>query len=163
MFSVVADDLHRAQSPVFAERLLAQPSNATVTVKCTRACYYHTQVLSAVYIHLPASESVTAAGGKSRSFRTLILCDVIAGAEIQCYAKDQRGRKFRKLQRCAALPEIPRNSWFDPDFFKQRRESRISTQFIQTGADAVFPQIRNATVFVFHASGEASKGFIMIA
>jgi hypothetical protein len=56
-----------------------------------------------------------------------------------------------------------RRSWFEPDFFKQRRESWVGTQFIQTGADAVFPQIRNATVFVFHASGEASKGFIMIA
>ncbi len=54
-------------------------------------------------------------------------------------------------------------SWFDPDFFKQPRESWVRTQFVQTGTDAVFPEIRNATVFMFHASGEATKGFVKIA
>ncbi len=49
------------------------------------------------------------------------------------------------------------------DFFKQRRESWVGTQAIQTGKDAVFPDPRYASVFVFQALLKTSKGFIVIA
>ncbi len=54
-------------------------------------------------------------------------------------------------------------SWFDPDFFKQPRESWVGTQAVQTGKDAVFPKISQATVFVLQALRKTSKGFIVIA
>ena len=53
--------------------------------------------------------------------------------------------------------------WFKPDFFKQGGESWVGTQVVQAGIDAVIPEKRQATVFVFQALRKTSKGFIVIA
>src|SRR6266568_6633971 len=37
-------------------------------------------------------------------------------------------------------------SWFEPDFFKQGGESWVGTQAVQTGTNAVFPEVHDDSV-----------------
>ena len=56
-----------------------------------------------------------------------------------------------------------RRSWFEPDFFKQGGESRISTQLVQAGANGELAENQDSSIFEFRASPKTSKGFIVIA
>jgi hypothetical protein len=123
----------------------------------------------------PAPNSRKAVSFSSARNNEALTVAMRVNCEVRVLARQPKGRinslcnpaRFKKRgvsePKSGACDVRCRCSWFEPDFLKQGGESWVGTQFIQTGADAVFPQIRNATVFVFHASGEASKGFIMIA
>jgi hypothetical protein len=123
----------------------------------------------------PAPSSKKAVSFSSTRNNEALIVAMRVNCEVRVLARQPNVRinslcnpaRFKKRgvseQKSGACDVRCRRSWFEPDFFKQGGESRISTQLVQAGANGELAENQDSSIFEFRASPKTSKGFIVIA